>query len=279
MKRIFQDNELNDNFEKRGYVSVDLLNKEQFAHLKILAQKLLKSNEGVKKNVDSDYDLSFFSQSVDVKQTIFNQLWDFFAEPVAKYLPDYEPLIINMFDKKPGTGEIPIHQNWTFVDEDQYTSVSVWIPLCGVSRTNGTLEVVPGTHQHVSKYRSPSIPWVFSGLENPLKEKFMQPLNLRAGQVGIIDDSVIHYSSDNHSSEHRPTIQLILKPKQAKALHYLGGVEDPHQIQVYEVDSKFFMGFNMHSREINGQLIEEKHIDNPPLTLERLEKIFEEASQ
>lgn len=279
MKRIFQDKNLNDAFEKQGYVTVDLLNKDEFTQLKVLAQDLLKSNEGIKKNVDSDYDLSFFSQSIDVKQNIFNKLWEFFAEPVAKYLPDYEPLIINMFDKKPGTGEVPIHQNWTFVDEDEYTSVSVWIPLCDVSRTNGTLEIVPGTHQNVSKYRSPSIPWVFSGLEDKLKERFMQPLNISAGQVGIIDDSVIHYSSDNHSSEHRPTIQLILKPKRAKALHYLGGVDNPHQIKVFEVDSRFFMGFNMHSREIEGTLIEEKQIENPPLSLHRLEEIFEEATQ
>ncbi len=57
---------------------------------------------------------------------------------------------------------MPIHQNWTFVDEDKFTSVSVWVPLCDVSRFNGTLEVVPKTHNTLTKYRSPSIPWVFA---------------------------------------------------------------------------------------------------------------------
>lgn len=277
MKRIFENDTFNDQFERSGYITTRLLDSNKMQSLKELAAHLMHDYEESSKNVKADYDLSFFQQNAAAKKLIFDSLWHFFKEPIAKFLPDYEPLIINMFNKKPGTGEVPIHQNWTFVDEDKYTSVSVWIPLCDVSRKNGTLEVVPGTHFGVSKYRSPSIPWVFKGMETVLKEKFMQPLELVEGEVGIIDDSVIHYSGDNFSGKDRPTIQLILKPKKAQALHYLGS-EDHASVRIYEVDPDFFMSFNMNDRNINRQLIGEKNISNPKLTEEKLQSITSKLS-
>lgn len=274
MKKIFNQPELDNTFDKKGYVTVKLLNEVQVNELKVIAQKLMLTSSGVGKNVEANYDLSFFRQGKEVKQLIFDELWDFFQQPVSKFLPDYEPLIINMFNKKPGTGEVPIHQNWTFVDEDKYTSVSVWIPLCDVSKKNGTLEVVPGTHKSISKYRSPSIPWVFRGLEQELKQHYMVPLELQIGQVGIIDDSLIHYSDDNHSDKDRPTIQLILKPKNAKAIHYLGNDANLNQVEVYEVDAPFFMSFDMNDRNINGIYLEKKTIVNPKLSQEKLDEVF-----
>ena len=274
MKRIFNNKELDDVFEKKGYITTNLLDRSQIIALQTLANNLSSETDKFDKNIESDYDLSFFRENVAVKQRIFDELWHFFEKPIAQLLPDYEPLIINMFNKLPGTGEVPIHQNWTFVDEDKYTSVSIWIPLCDVNKSNGTLEVVPGTHRNVSKYRSPSIPWVFRGMEEVLKKQYMVPLELKVGEVGIIDDSVIHYSGDNHSEQNRPTIQLILKPKKAKALHYLGGKDNPHHLKIYEVDAQFFMSFNMNDRKIAGSFLGEKTVFNPQLTEEKLKEVI-----
>lgn len=267
-KRIFKDSNLNQKFEKKGFVVIDLLNSEEFVKLTELYYKLFNAYQGEKSNTNADYDLSFFRQSGEIKQKIFNSIWSFFKDYIDTVLPEYEPLIINMFNKKPGTGEVPIHQNWTFVDEDEYTSVSVWIPLCDVSRKNGTLEVVPGTHMNVSKYRGPSIPWAFNGLEKVLKKKYMEPLNLTKGQVAILDDSIIHYSADNYSDKERPTIQLILKPKKAKAIHYHSKEINKGKLDVFEVDAQFFMHFNMNEQNISAPLLKTINF-TPPIVKEK----------
>jgi ectoine hydroxylase-related dioxygenase (phytanoyl-CoA dioxygenase family) len=264
-KRIFKDSILNQKFEKKGFVVIDLLNSDEFTKLTELYYTLFNAYQNIKSNTNADYDLSFFRQSGEVKQKIFDSIWSFFKDHIETVLPEYEPLIINMFNKKPGTGEVPIHQNWTFVDEDEYTSVSVWVPLCDVSRKNGTLEVVPGTHMNVSKYRGPSIPWAFNGLEKVLKKKYMEPLNLTKGQVAILDDSIIHYSADNYSNKERPTIQLILKPKKAKAIHYHSKEINKGKLDVFEVDAQFFMHFNMSEQNINATLL--KTINFTPPTI------------
>jgi ectoine hydroxylase-related dioxygenase (phytanoyl-CoA dioxygenase family) len=266
VKMIFSDHKLSNQFSKDGFVVLDLLNDNEFQQLETLYFKLFNEYQKVQSNTKSDYDLSFFRQSGDVKKQIFDEMWCFFESKIKQYLPDYEPLIINMFNKQPGTGEVPIHQNWTFVDEDYHTSVSVWIPLCDVSRKNGTLEVIPGTHLNISKFRGPSIPWAFKGMENLLKEKYMQPLELIKGQVSILDDAIIHYSADNHSGAERPTIQLILKPKKAKAIHYHTPDIQSGKLNKYEVDASFFMDFDMKSEKINAPLIETISFKPPVMT-------------
>jgi hypothetical protein len=140
---------------------------------------------------------------------------------------------------------VPIHQNWTFVDEDKFTSVSVWIPLVDVSRANGTLEIIKGSHRVLAKYRSPSIPWVFDGLWDVLKEKYFEPILIKAGQAGILDDSILHYSSPNDTDHVRTTVQLIMVPADATPVHYHRDPAKPDELEVFEVSSDFFTEFDM----------------------------------
>ncbi len=93
----------------------------------------------------------------------------------------------------------------------------------------------------------------------------MEPLNLTKGQVAILDDSIIHYSADNYSNKERPTIQLILKPKKAKAIHYHSKEINKGKLDVFEVDAQFFMHFNMNEQNINAPLL--KTINFTPPTI------------
>lgn len=247
-RRVFRSEELENEFQREGFVTMDLLNESKFKELQQLLHELLHSTDKENVNIQSEYELSFFNKDMEYRKKVLTRVYEFFKPMIDKILDGYEPLIVNLFNKKPGGGEIPIHQNWTFVDEDEFTSVSVWIPLCPVSRLNGTLEVVPKTHNTLTNYRSPSIPWVFKGLEEVLKEKYLQPLELVPGQIGILDDAILHWSSDNDSQADRSTIQIIMKPKEAKALHYYCEDLNKGDLTVYEVDSDFFAGFEMNSR-------------------------------
>ena len=64
-----------------------------------------------------------------------------FQKRVDEYLNDYTPIIANYIRKKEGGGEVPLHQNWAFVEEDKFTSVSIWVPLVDSNEENGTLQM------------------------------------------------------------------------------------------------------------------------------------------
>ena len=269
-----RDPDLQKTFDKDGYVLIDLLNEKEVQELFELLASLSDAKNKTGFTVDSSYKLSFFSDSPEYRKLVFEKISDFFREKVNKYLLDYDFLIINLFDKEPGGGEVPVHQNWTFVDESKYTSVSVWIPLIDVTRENGTLEVVKGSHRVLTPYRSPSIPWVFKDLFDPLRKKYLEPLNLKVGQAGIIDDSIIHWSSENKSQKVRSTIQLIMKPKEATPIHYYRDQNAQDKLEIYEVDSQFFTTFKMNEKPENVKKIGSADFSYKNLTeQEMLEKI------
>ena len=250
-QRVFKSDDMQSRFDSDGYVVIDLLNDEQLAKLFKVLEGLKEDKEKTKLSIDSGYGLSFFSESDEYRKKVFEAVSSFFQPLVDEYLDSYESLIINTFDKVPGTGEVPVHQNWTFVDEQKYTSVSVWIPLVNVNHANGTLEVVPGSHNTLTQFRSPTIPWVFEGLADVLKEKYMQPLNLRVGQVAILDDALLHYSSINKTDEVRSTIQLIMKPENTPAIHYYRPMPEAASLEVFEVNKEFFTSFKMDEKPRN----------------------------
>jgi ectoine hydroxylase-related dioxygenase (phytanoyl-CoA dioxygenase family) len=197
--------------------------------------------------------LSFFEKDIESKKKKFKAIYSFMKPLIDKHLYNYSPSIINLFNKEQGTGEVPIHQNWTFVDEKKYTSVSVWCPLQPVSHENGTLEVVPGSHKVISDYRGPSIPWVFDQLNEIMKTKYMVPLELQPGEVAVIDDSVIHYSGVNNTPTERKAIQLILKPAEVNTIHCFKDSPENDNINIIEVEDDYFFDFNMWEKPKAGK--------------------------
>ncbi len=252
MRKTFKDPTIQKQFDRHGYVVIDLFSPEEINEFIGLYDEI----EGVKGTANTNkntYELSFFEKDVSSKKRKFDAVYHFMKPLIDKHLDNYSPIIINLFNKEHGTGEVPIHQNWTFVDERKFTSVSVWIPLQDVSRKNGTLEVVPGSHKVISEYRGPSIPWVFDNLNELMKEKYMLPFELKPGQVGIVDDSVIHYSGINQTHEHRKAVQLILKPTEAPTIHCYKENDEGDEVAIIEVDDDYFFDFDMWAKPTGGR--------------------------
>ncbi len=243
-RKIFYSDELQSEFEKTGYVIVDLLSPKQAKDLLEIYDKL-EGAKGTANTNKNTYELSFFEKDVEAKKKKFNGVYDFMKPYVDALLVKYQPVMINLFNKQQGAGEVPIHQNWTFVDEQVFTSVSLWLPMQDVSRKNGTVELVPGSNKTICDYRGPSIPWVFDELNDLMKEKYMVPLELRFGQAAILDDSIIHYSGINNVEQERKAIQLILKPEEATTIHCFKNDKLSDEIQIIDVADDYFFDFDM----------------------------------
>lgn len=253
MRKVFNSSELQKEFDKNGYVQVPFITPERVEKLKNLFFETLPQSGGQIRPEEVDtagvteitYDFTFIDKNPDYKRLVFDIITKEFAPEVEKLLADYKPIIANYIRKKPeGGGEVPVHQNWAFVEERKCTSVSIWCPLVDSFQENGTLEVVPGSHKRFGEFRGPMIPWELEDIKPQLIEKYLQPLDTKAGDAVILDDSIVHYSRPNKTPGLRIAIQLILIPAEVPSVHYHLDYQKPDEIKVWEVDHDFYMKFN-----------------------------------
>lgn len=251
--RVLKDDLLQAEFEKKGYVEVPFLNNEEVEYLKKMFFETLSESGGYKTSADADfkskseitYDFTFIDRNPEYKRKVFDIITKVFQNRVQEYLNDYTPIIANFIRKKEGGGEVPLHQNWAFVDEENYTSVSIWVPLVDSNVENGTLQMVDNSHKKFGKLRGPMIPWELEGIKHEIIKNHLTPMNVKAGTGVILDDSIVHYSAINTTPGLRLTIQLILIPSATRSVHHhLDKSIDKNKVQVLEVDHDFYMEFH-----------------------------------
>lgn len=263
-RQIFRDPALQKQFEEDGYVIVQFLEPEEIQALLDFKNGTRPDNRFNTNAEDATYHFTFLDTNIPYKKEVFNTVMQFFQPAIDKWMIDYKPLIVNFVLKDAGYGEVPVHQNWNFVDEEKFRSFSVWVPLMDTNAENGTLQIIPGTHTQNFHYaiRSPWIPWYFKDFSDFVIKEYHRPLNVKAGQAVIFDDSLIHYSSPNNSKEQRIVIQNIIIPAETEAVHYYVDPERPEVLQTMVVDKEFYLDYDMRATPKGFKSVaEEPYVD------------------
>jgi hypothetical protein len=204
-------------------------------------------------HIPTNFRLSAFNNDSAFKSRLYDAVHALLARQLEELLPGYVPLVINVFEKHPQSGydPVPIHQNPSFVPEPEHKSVSLWIPLQDVSRENGTVGVLKGSHNRFNLMRAGNMPHeeVFELVERQLEERYFEPLDLRKGEAIALDDSIVHWSYPNVSDGVRTAVQLIMVPRAAPHIYYYyDDSGDRPMMDLYEVDKNFFFLFNCKAR-------------------------------
>jgi len=199
-----------------------------------------------------------------------------FEQEYSKVLDNYKPIIANFIRKKTDGGEVPLHQNWAFVEETKYTSVSIWCPLVDSTVENGTLQVVPGSHKRFGLQRGPKVPWELEGIKNEIINDYLIPLETKAGDCVILDDSIVHYTAINKTPGLRLTIQLILIPADTYSVHYDLKSSNDSEVSVLEVDHDFYMKFNPWMEPGNVKTIRKEKFEFKPMSTVEFEARMKE---
>lgn len=253
MRAVMRDERLEEQFQRDGYVQIPFISPEEVEALKTKFFELLPksggniltSETGVANGNEITYDFTFIDKSIEFKQKVYDVITEYFKPHVAKWLAEYRPIIANYIRKQNNTGEVPMHQNWAFVDEHKCTSVSIWCPLVDSNEENGTLQIAPGSHKRFGEVRGPMIPWELDEIKEHIINNHLVPMNLKAGNAVVLDDSVVHYSAINKTNNLRLAIQLILVPNEEPSIHYhMNSAKSMETVEVLEVDTDFYMQFN-----------------------------------
>ncbi len=254
MRPVFNDATLQVEFDRKGYVQTPFLDAAQVTALKqvyfdTLGQSggsLLAAEADFKSTSEITYDFTFIDRNPAYKRLVFAAIVAALDGLQRRLLQDYRPIIANFIHKKPHGGEVPLHQNWAFVDERRCTSVSIWCPLVDSNADNGTLQFVDGSHKRFAESRGPMVPWELKDIQREIIEHHLTPAHdIAAGQAVVLDDSIVHYSNINRTEGLRLAIQLILVPREEPTIHYhMNPQANREQMEKLEVDLEFFMNFH-----------------------------------
>lgn len=216
LEELIKDKELAKQYSEQGYVTVPLLTAEEVAATMAVFNSLKNSapqQQGFYASIWSDN--AGYRKGVDagVKQILH--------PAVLRHFNDVRAVFGNFMVKISGSSNsLHPHQDWSFVEEPEFDSATVWCPLTDVSSANGNLQVVPGSH-HINNFVRARF------ADQPFKEqaelvkKTLVDIPLKAGEAIILNSRLIHASPDNTSATDRVSASIAIAPQQAPLYHWV----------------------------------------------------------
>lgn len=263
MNSLFQNKELATQFERDGYVVVPLLSETELANIKAVY-------EACPLNDGEVFDSSSFIEDVATKESLNKKLLDIFKQPISTVINKHKILGTSFLTKKNHEDStMPIHQDWTVVDETKYCSITCWIPLQDTSPENGAIQVIPGSHRFSNALRSPSLPVSFGNIYNEL-QPFLKTLPLKTGEAFIFNHALMHASLPNISNGNRVAVTYGLTHKEANLMMYY---KKDGRVEQYSMPDNMFIHYPKirQSPEI-GKFLHSEPYEVPQLSLEEFKR-------
>ena len=243
MNSIFKNPNVQQSFEKEGYVKLTLLNQTDVETLK---QYYL--NQHLDNKIEGGFHISLDNLNEVLVEEIRQKIENTLTPKLNNFFKEYKIFTSSYVIKEPGEQNIvPPHQDWTFVDEDENYSATCWIPLMDVNEDNGALGVIPGSHKLFSYPRSSPSPQSKSPLADHIFTLFpyVEIIDLKAGECLVFDNRLIHASPPNLSNTPRIAVGIGVTGIKAELKHYYQIPNTtPEKLQVFNVDSHFFTYYN-----------------------------------
>lgn len=224
--------------EKKGYSIFDFPNVNRLDELNHVLSNLMQQ----KHNPHAE-DQGFYFASFDNASTLRQKVHDIVSAEmrplIQTYFPEYKALVANIILKEPGDKEVPLHQDWSFVDETQYSSYAIWLPLEETTRENGGLYVLEGSHQWFNNFRSTRVNTQAISVYPEVKQhlKFME---IKKGQGVIFNHKLLHYTPPNTTNRNRMVVQTAIIPTSLQPFFPYRESND-EDITIYQVNDPFFI--------------------------------------
>jgi len=227
-------------FEEVGFVVVDLLDE---ATLATIAARYDAMDHERREHYDwvDGFSTSIYDGRPEYRRQVLEVMDEHVQPALADLLDDYRIMWANFLVKQPGADPVPPHVDWTFLDEDRFSSVTIWCPLRDTTPENGTLGVVSGSHHRIDFLRAANIP-TFERCEQAVADIDDRPIiPVRAGQAIVMDNRVVHFSTPNHGDEPRVVVGCVAGPAEAELHHYWQ--DEQEQLLRFDIDRSFYLDY------------------------------------
>jgi hypothetical protein len=188
-----------------------------------------------------EFHASFLDSNLDYRRRSHERIRELFQPRLDEILVDYEILIAGLFVKQPGTGAVPLHFDWSMIEAPDDIGLNVWCPLVDVDAGNGALHLVEGSQRLLRHIGAPHTPIYCSGYDAVVMERSTM-VPLEAGEALIYDNTILHWSPVNRSSQPRPVIAMNCIPRRARPVFYrLDSAAAGSRFEVFDMsDGGFF---------------------------------------
>jgi hypothetical protein len=215
VRKIFQNQNLENKISKNGYVVLDVFSEKEIQIFTTLFNEFSEE-------ITEDFHSSHFSDKRSYKRKVNIEINQILKQKTSEILEKYEPIFSNFMVKKASsTNSMPLHADWTYVDESSFRSISCWIPLVDTTKENGTLGVIPYSHLFKTNFRGPRIPSPFHDNNEFIIQKYGKLIPMKKGQCIFYDHRLLHFSPPNNSDTIRPAINVVFTPLEASIYHFL----------------------------------------------------------
>lgn len=241
-RSTFVSDDLQRQFADDGAVALELFTPDRAAALR---EEVLGLYTGARTGWHSS------NESTDhaYRKRVHDALAVVFADALADVLDDHRLFNTSILVKWPGQdGAMGTHQDWTFVDEDRFRSVTVWCPLVDVEQRNGALELLLGSHRILTHARcSPTLPDTYQDPLAGLGEDDLDAWPLPAGTAIALDHAVAHRSPPNWSDAPRIAIAGAFAPSEAVLQHHFR--DSSGRVWAFDIpDAAWFQTFDIGQR-------------------------------
>lgn len=267
MKNVFVDSLLFEQVEKNGYAVIDLLDESDVDKLReIFNQHNIPTPEHF-------YSTSFLP--IEEERREISQEIQAVVRPKINLLLQNHKELGAVFLVKP-SGEntaMPIHQDWTVVDEQEFHSITAWIPLQNTTIKNGAITVLPESHRLSTKLRSPSLIDPLKDIKDLAAER-MQTLEMKVGQAFVFSHALIHASHPNFSGENRIAAAYGFVHQDADLIYY-HKPSAGSKVQKLSIPSDFFINYPEPGKQPHGsKLIEEIDYNESTISVEDFKRFY-----
>lgn len=246
MLKVFKDENLQNDFEKNGFVIVPFYDKKEIEHLTNVYYDLHPSNE-------QGFFPSTFSNDKNYRHQADEIIRDVCNRSITHYFENIKVVCGSFIVKNPSADSgMCVHQDMSLVDESKYTGINIWVPLTDLTIENGALFVLPKSHRLFPTYRGSSISEFFSPVMDEIID-YLEPVTNKAGEAVIFDQSIIHFSPPNYSGSPRIVTNTYLTHKDTKYRTYYWQEDYGNQIEAFEQADDFMTNFEQFGENIQAR--------------------------
>ncbi len=213
-QKQFVNTELQDAYNKDGFVTTPLLSEEE---VKQLSDWFYENQPDTGGNFQATIEI----QDAEYRRKVNAMVKDVIGSKIKKLLPGYRAIVGGYVIKPPAEGGIKkMHSDWQYTDETVQPSFSVWVPLLPVNKENGAMMFIPGSHKHATLLRGQNTVNAYDVIEPVLKADRVVTIDQLPGEAVIFDQRILHGSGENYTTVPRLAMTLTIAPEDADLLHF-----------------------------------------------------------